>query len=177
MEADPAPVKLIMGILASTRRDLKHAHGLVAKDFGKIDLQSDIIPFNYTDYYSREMGPDILRQYVSFDKLIHARKLWEIKLRTNDLEDSERRDGKRVVNLDPGYLSHCAVVLATTKEAGHRVYLNGGIYGQPMLYFRRKGFVPLEFTYPDYADEKNRIFFDMVRGVYREQLGLGGNSD
>ncbi len=169
---DAVDVKLIMGILASTRKDLKRAHELVGKDFGPIDLQSDIIPFIYTDYYNGEMGADILRQYVSFDKLVYPEKLWSIKVRTNELEDSERVEGKRVVNLDPGYLSHCAVVLATTKEAGHRAYLNGGIYGQPMLYFRKSRFVPLEFTYPDYADEKNRVFFDKVRKVYRKQLGV-----
>jgi len=61
-------------------------------------------------------------------------------------------------------------VLATTKEASHRVYLNSGIYGQPMLYFSKGGFMPFKLTYPDYADEKNRFFFDAVREVYRKQL-------
>ncbi len=167
-------VKLIMGILASAREYLKQAYEVTRKNFGPIDLQSDIIAFDYTDYYNDEMGDNILRQYVSFERLIYPGELWEIKVRTNELEDSGIVDGKRVMNLDPGYLSMCAVVLATTKEASHRVYLNGGIYGQPMLYFSKGGFVPFKLTYSDYADEKNRIFFDEVREIYRKQLIADG---
>jgi len=170
-QGETPEVKLVMGILASSRNDLKRAHEVVSSSFGWIDLQSDIIPFDYTHYYDREMGEHILRQYISFEKLIHPGELWQIKLATNELEDSERVDGNRVINLDPGYLSQCALVLATTKEASHRVYINGGIYGQPMLYYMKSGFMPFELTYADYADEKNRVFFDKVRDAYRKQIG------
>ena len=163
-------VKLIMGMLASTRKDLKRAHTLVQEHLGALDLQSDIIAFDYTDYYNSEMGDAIIRQFVSFESLIDPGDLWEMKVRTNRLENAERIGGRRLMNLDPGYLTQCNVVLATTKEAGHRVYIANGIYGQPILYYKKNGFVPFEFTYADYADENNRAFFDDVRDLYREQL-------
>ena len=147
------------------------------REFGPIDCESDMTPFNHTDYYNEEMGDSILRQYVSFEKLVCPGDLHPAKLRTIGIEDSERVDGKRVMNLDPGCLSLCSVVLATTKEASHRVYIDDGIYGQPMLRFRKNGFVPFEDTYADYADEKARAFFNIVRRAYHKQLKVCGTRE
>ena len=169
-ENRPGNVKLIIGILSSSIDSLKRAHQIITSEFGEIDCESDIVSFNYTDYYNVEMGNNILRRFVSFKKLIFPGDLWRTKRRTIEMENAEKACNKRVMNLDPGYLTLSSLILASTKEACYRVYLDEGIYAQPMLHFRKGGFVPFEFTYPDYADDKTRSFFNEVRGIYHMQL-------
>ena len=77
---------------------------------------------------------------------------------------------ERPVNLDPGYVSSGKLVLATTKDQPHRVYLGRGIYAECTLRWRRGGFEPWEWTYPDYASEGHREFFGRVRTAYRRKL-------
>ena len=163
-------VKLIMGILASSPEYLEEAHGVIEAHFGAVDLESEAIPFTFTDYYDEEMGGAITRQFVSFERLIDPGRLREIKILTNELEAARCVAGNRVMNLDPGYLTVYSVVLASTKEGSQRVYLGDGIYGQPMLMMRGGVFEAFEFTYPDYGDEMTRSFFLRVRERYREQL-------
>jgi hypothetical protein len=61
-------------------------------------------------------------------------------------------------------------VLATGKNYIHRIYLRKGIYADLTLVFKRGGFVPLEWTYPDYADPEMIESFNAVRSRYLEQL-------
>ena len=166
----PVDVKLIVAILASSADVLKRAHNLIEHDFGPIDIMSNILPFKYTQYYNNEMGDGILRQFVSFEHLVFPGKLCCVKKRTNEIEDTERLNGKRIMNIDPGYLTLSSLIVASTKEACYRIYLDDGIYAQPMLHFRKNEFIPFEFTYPDYADAENRAFFSRVRDIYHQQL-------
>jgi hypothetical protein len=176
-ENNSIDAKLIMGILASNAGSLSRAHEVITKTFGAMDIMSKVVPFDYTHYYNVEMGESILRQYVAFENLISPNELWKIKRRTIELENRERIEGNRTINLDPGYLTLCSVVVASTKEACYRVYLNDGIYAQPMLHYRKNTFVPFEFTYPDYADEKNRIFFNEARVLYQQQKKIGKKTE
>ena len=72
----------------------------------------------------------------------------------------------RSVNIDPGYLDRMRLVLATTKDCSHRIYLGQGIYGDIELMYRSGSFVSLEWTYPDYRAELAIEFFNKVRSVY-----------
>ena len=162
-------MKLFAGILGSNQDALSQGINILEETFGKIDLQSETISFNYTTYYNKEMGNNILRKYVSFEKLFYPGKLWEIKTKTNEIELNNASEGKRRINIDPGYVTLSSLVLATTKDASFRVYLNNGIYAQPTLYFKDKTFHPYEWTYPDYRDPRNIRFFVQVRNKYKEQ--------
>jgi len=75
-----------------------------------------------------EMGKPLFRQFLSFEKLISPEQLVEIKLFTNQLEQESAEQGRRRVNLDPGYLSLDHLVLATGKPCAHRIYLSQGIW-------------------------------------------------
>ena len=77
----PDPVKLIIGILAANETALAEAVKAINKQFGQIDLASDVWPFTQTDYYKDETGPNALRQFVSIEKLIDPGKLAKIKAR------------------------------------------------------------------------------------------------
>jgi len=100
-----------------------------------------------------------------------------IKLATNAIEDSMavNADGKisRTVNLDPGYITASNLVLATTKDFSHRVYIGQGIYAEVTLNFRKGGCVFFEWTYPDFKSGKYTSFFLEIRRRYMEMTKTG----
>jgi hypothetical protein len=146
--------------------------GLVPR-FGKIDVFSDIIPFAFTNYYADEMGPNLHRKFIAFENLINPKELAPAKLFTNELEAemSERLGSKRrLVNLDPGYITLSKLVLATTKDYSHRIYLGDGIFAEVTLHYANKRFNPWPWTYPDYKTEAYLRFFEAVRARYLDTL-------
>ncbi len=95
----------------------------------------------------------------------------EIKVKTNALEQEISGAGQRIVNIDPGYLNLSKVVLATTKDYSHRLYLGQGIFGDLHLVFINKTFQTQPWTYPDYKQPSVIEFFLKLRGAYRKKLG------
>jgi hypothetical protein len=78
--------------------------------------------------------------------------------------------------LDPGYVTLAKMVLATTKDFAHRLYLGDGIYAESTLRFRKKQFEPWEWTYPDYRTDEYREFFGRVRECYKDKLATASGS-
>jgi hypothetical protein len=74
------------------------------------------------------------------------------------------------VNVDPGYLEAGKVVLASTKNAGHRIYLHSGIYGEAALLYYDGAFQACPHTYPDYQWAETLSFLTSLRSVYLHQL-------
>ena len=168
-----SPTKLICGIIASKEASFKKAEERLVQLFGSVDLTSPLFIFNYTDYYEKQMGKNLKRKFLSFASLISPEKLSEIKLRTNELEEEirdELKEGRRVVNLDPGYLTQSALIMATAKDFAHRIPLQQGIYAHLELLFSKKSFKTLDWTYPDYRAEEYHNFFMEVRRIYLSQL-------
>lgn len=172
------PVKLIVGMIAAHEGLFASVEAPLSVEFGGIDFHSDVMPFDYTDYYIKEMGQDLTRKFIGFEKLIRPDELVEIKLFTNDLEkellhpDTRRRR----INLDPGYLSAAKLVLASTKDHIHRIHLRDGIYAEITLRMERKTFRPWPWTYPDYRSENYVEIFNAIRRVYMDQLRSSGIS-
>lgn len=170
----PKPVKLIVGILAADSSCLSVAAEAIENEFGCIDLTSDIWPFDKTDYYKDQTGTSILRQFISLEKLIDPGMLAEMKLHTNKLEeelaDTLRLPLPRPVNLDPGIIEPSKLILATTKNYSHRIYIGNGIYAEVTLIFHNGSWRHLEYTYPDYRQECYFDFFNKVRTRLIEQL-------
>jgi hypothetical protein len=171
---DPVPVKLFVGMLASDPARLVEVEGPLVADYGPIDLASDVWPFTHTDYYRDEMGAGLLRKFVSFERLIRPDDIIDVKRRTNAIEDDVARSAggnpPRPVNLDPGYLSLSKVVLATTKDYTHRLYLGRGIYAEVTLRFHKGKYEPWDWTYPDYREPAYCAFFLAMRTRLTEQL-------
>jgi hypothetical protein len=142
----------------------------LVKEFGPADKESKIMDFTYTSYYNEEMGVGIKRQFISFTRLILPEQLPGIKLLTNKMEQDLALEGKRLVNIDPGYLSLAKVVLATTKDYSHRLYLGQGIYGEVTLTYAKGKFSPFPWTYPDYQTQAYQQFFREIREIYKKQL-------
>jgi hypothetical protein len=163
-------VKLFFGLLARDQASLDAAAERLAKDFSPVDLRSETIPFGHTDYYAAEMGANLLRQWVSTTDAIHMPELADIKIHTNRLEGLFAEGIHRRVNMDPGYLSHSKVVLATTKDHAHRLYVGSGIYEEVTLHYHRPGaYEPWPWTYPDYRTETARWFFLGLRELLHQQ--------
>jgi hypothetical protein len=174
--AEPHPfsnVKLICGIIASERQVFGAAQRKLEQIYGHIDLQSPFFPFDFTDYYEKQMGKNLRRQFLSFTKLIEPDRLAQIKLFTNQLEQEIKREfaaARRIVNLDPGYLTSAALVIATAKDFAHRVPLQEGIYAHLEFLFGREEVKILDWTYPDFKSEEYQDFFLRVRRIYLSQL-------
>jgi len=166
----PPPVKLIVSLFSGDLTLLAVARGALANRFGALDYQSEVLPFDHTSYYAREFGPNLLRQIVAFDELVPPERLAEIKRATNELELTWAVEGKRRVNLDPGYVSLGKLVLATTKDYSHRLYLGQGIYGEVTLKYEHGAFHAWEWTYPDYGSPRYREIFAEIRQLYADQL-------
>jgi len=167
---EPAPVKLICSILAGDAELIEEARSALAERWGPLDFASALLPFDHTTYYEAESGPHLLRQLVTFEKLIDPGALPDAKTATNTLEQRWAVEGRRQVNLDPGYVSLAKLVLATTKDHGHRLYLRAGIYGEVTLQFHDGHFQPWPWTYPDYASPAYLALFDEIRAHYVRQL-------
>jgi len=158
-------VKLICGIIWNERCNVQKVNQELESSFSPIDYQSKEIKFNFTTYYEKEMGPNLKRKWVSFKLLIDGSELREIKLQTQQIEKKfSSKEGKRNVNLDPGYLSLSNLVLATTKNYAHRIYLGKGIYGEVTLIYKNHTFTPLTWTYPDYKE--NIQIFNQIRTLF-----------
>jgi hypothetical protein len=167
---EPQPVKLIVSLFAGDPTLLERAKAALSKVFGPIDFESRLLPFDHTDYYTPEFGPGLRRQIISFLRLVAPANLPAIKQQTNELEWSLAIGGKRRVNIDPGYVSLGKMVLATTKDHAHRLYLGQDIYGEVTLTYQRGRFRPWPWTYPDYAEDCYCALFDEIRRRYKVQL-------
>jgi hypothetical protein len=167
---EPDPVKLISSLFSPEKRRIDTVIDEIAKIFGSVDWISPELLFDRTKYYAREMGWPLHRRFIYFSQLVLADHLVEIKLKTNKIEEQHLREGNRIVNIDPGYISPERLILATGKNYVHRVYLKKGIYADLTLLFQKGSFRPLKWTYPDYAAPEIIIFFNKIRERYMEQI-------
>ena len=160
-------VKLFCGMIAGNEPLFRKAQDRLTALFGDIDIESDVFPFNDTDYYQKEMGTNLLRKFVSFSKNIDPSEIAGIKLSTNKIEQEMAvlNDGtnRRAVNLDPGYVTPDKVVLATTKNFSHRIYLRDGIFAEFTMHFKKKGCAYFDWTYPDFKSGRYTNFFMKIR--------------
>ena len=166
----PMPVKPVVSLLLA-REDLGPAviHRL-SGFFGPPELVGPWWPFTASNYYTPEMGPDLGRRLVAFLHLADAARLPAWKIFTNQIEAGFALGGRRLVNLDPGYVSKERLVLATGKNYAHRLYLGQGIFGDLTLLYRQGHFQPLPWSYPDYARGELPALLELVRKKYLWQL-------
>jgi hypothetical protein len=164
------PVKLIIGFIFREVKFLKKATAFLEKRFGKIDFESGILPFIHTDYYEKELGTELKRKFISFYRLIEPSALPKIKIISNRLEKKLSFKQRRFINIDPGYVDLAKLILATTKDYRHRIYLKSGIYLEVTLFYQDKTFRPWEWTYPDYKTPEYIAIFNQIREIYARQI-------
>ena len=169
---EPRPAKYFVALLSSGSDLVSAVEHDVASALSEIDGRSAIVPWNASKFYEKEMGPGLTRQFFSLSNLASPQDLASAKLKTQAIEAQFRVAGStaRRVNLDPGYIDTHKAVLASTKDAGQRIYLSSGIYGEVTLLYFDGEFHGLPHTYPDYLWPEARDFFTRLREVYIHQL-------
>jgi hypothetical protein len=163
--------KLIVALTSSSLLLMERVEQQLSQTFGHYSSKSDLFSFDdFTSYYTAEMGTSLQKKFVSFQRMIPLEELSDIKLLTNGIEQQSAQDGKRRINLDPGYVTHAQMVLATTKNYSHRIYIGKGIHGELTYIYKKKAFHFLEWTYPDYREPWVITFFENVRKEYLKQV-------
>lgn len=164
----PKKVMLFIGTLFNQNGNYYQSIKILEKIYGKILMESPLKKWDYSDYYANELGTPIHRRFIFFKELISEEDIADIKLETNKIEAMLSIDGKRTINLDPGYIGLSKIVLVTTKDYSHRIYIKNGIYGEVTLIYRKNSFVPQSFTYRDYTDEQHIKVFNLARDIYKK---------
>jgi hypothetical protein len=165
------PAKLFAAVMHRSHFDPEPVLERLAERYGPVDVRSDPAPFDGSRYYEPEMGPGLVKFFVSFGCVFPQERLAGVKLETNELESRYAVARGRVCNIDPGIVTHHSVILATTKGYAHRIYLGDGVYAEVTLLFRHGAVAPLPWTYPDYRDALAERFFRDARLILLKQIG------
>ena len=132
-------------------------------------MESQPLPWEYSDYYKEELGWPIRRRFLFFRNMINRESLSDIKLATSEIEERLSTGGKRNINLDPGYLTPYNMILASTKNYSHRIYIGKGIFAEVTLVYKDKDrrYQPHLFTYRDYASDAYAEIFSRARKLLK----------
>ncbi|MBN1395966.1 MAG: DUF4416 family protein [Pirellulales bacterium] len=166
----PAPHKPVLLITAAfSRHDeaLDWAKQKTVENWGPIALESPRFVFAETGYYEATMGPGLKKVFYAFRRPFDPADLVDIKLATNRWEEEYaalgRRPEPRPLNIDPGYIELGKLVLASTKDFAHRVYLSRGIFAEVTLQYKHHLWRHHEYTFADYRREDYQQFFSECR--------------
>jgi len=168
----PKRVKVICGFIYKEESIYLSVKKIIKQKLGKIDYESEKLNFNFTDYYYEEIGEPLWRRFISLKKLNNpsASKFVKMKLWCIKLEKKFSSNNKRQINIDPGYLNLARLVLLTTKDFSHRIYLDKGIYAEVTLHYSHNNYNDFAWTYPDYRTKEYKNIFLKVRQIYKAQL-------
>jgi len=166
----PQKVKFICGFIYNDLDNYKKTIAILKSKFGPIDFESEELIFNHTKYYSNEMGPALKKTFISFKKVYSCEEFIKIKLFCVKLERKLSNQNKRTVNIDPGYINLARLVLLTTKDFAHRIYLGKSVFAEVTLQYVGDGFKDLPWTFPDYCTNKYKEIFTAIRKIYKKQI-------
>ena len=163
----PENALLLVGALFSKQDIYLKAVHFLEDSFGEMLMESPAIPWDFSEHYKEELGEPIFRRFIFFRELIGQDRLAASKLKACEIENSLSAGGKRTINLDPGYLTVAKLVLASTKDYSHRIYLKDGIFAEVTLSYSKdkQRYVPFPHTYRDYYDDRYLRLFSMARAL------------
>lgn len=171
----PEPrVKLIAGILYPTDEWLAWTINELKTFWGEPEIISEAVPFTKTDYY-RDIAPYLIRRFVCFGGMHGAGSLADWKLMSGPVEAKSRTP--RIINIDPGYIDGARLVLASTKDHAHRVYLRDEIYAEVTMRYRFGRWVSFDYTFPDFASGVYDIFLSDVRKAWLKERAETRNAE
>jgi len=170
----PQKVKPVLFFIALTSRDLSLKKALLKgleNTLGMVVLEGPVYEFSkFTSYYEEEMGSPLFKTLLFFEILKDPEDLVELKHLCYEMEKEHSQDGKRLINLDPGYLTLSKVILSTFKDYAHRIYLGRSVFAEVEYIFKEGSFRPMPWTYPDYQDPLIISTFNQAREIYKRKL-------
>ena len=159
-------VKRITGILFPTENHELLAWSIerLSEIWGVPEIQSKPVPFDKTDYY-HEIDPDLSRVFLCFPGMVNPEGLTDWKYQAIAIEAQSRKP-VRSVTIAPGYVDGARLVLASTKDHAHRIYLRDGIFAEVTMRYRFKKWQSFDYTFPDFASGVYDEFLSYVRRLW-----------
>lgn len=170
------PVIRFCAVISADADVRRQAIDRLCEHWGEIVHQSPPLPFEAGGFYADSMGENLKKELLGFRQPADAAGLADWKIWTNVVESEfweSESPQQRPLNLDPGYISQAKLVLATTKDRDHRVYLRDGMFGEITLNYMAKKWVHHRWTYPDYRTEAVAAFANQCRNYLRATLQQG----
>ena len=164
-------VQYFIGVIFSPVISSAQISEVLRDAFGPLSSISEIYPFDKTRYYTDEMGEGLKRQFFTLKNLLSPWELPRMKELANTLEKeffSEK--GKRLVNLDPGYLDAVKVILASTKTGGHKIALTPTIYADLIQDYFKGSYRSFDWTFPDFKAGTYSAYLTQLRQNYLQKL-------
>ena len=170
----PKPVLLFMAVFSADSAAFDWVRKRAEAQWGTLALESEPFPFEtFTDYYASTMGTTLPKLLWAFQNLISPDILPKIKRLTNDWElefqSTTICSAERPLNIDPGYIDLGKLILASTKDHAHRIYLSDGIFAETTLIYTQKQWKSLPWTYPDYQSAGYQEFLTQCREYLKTQ--------
>ena len=164
----PKPVLSFMAVFSSDASAFDWVRKRAENQWGPLALESETFSVEmFTDYYAPTMGETLPKRLWAFENLIQPDMLAKIKCMTNDWEAEFQEftvcSAERALNIDPGYLDLGKLILASTKDHAHRIYLSEGIFAETTLMYTQKQWKPLPWSYPDYQSPGYQKFLTQCR--------------
>ncbi len=161
------PCVRFIGAFSRSPESLDWLWQRVDETWGTTLLRSPQYAFVESNYYHSTMGEGLIKQFAICSEFYDPSELPSDKNLTNHWEAEFASDHDlgvaRPLNIDPGYLGLTKLVLASTKNREHRLYMRDGIYAEVTLAFRSQAWQAMEWTYPDYQREDFQAFFTQAR--------------
>ena len=165
---------LLLAVFSRYEKAVEWAKHRAEAEWGPIELESPAFEFSETEYYNATMGPGLKKYFFTFIRPFDPADLVDVKLLTNKWEDEYASLGihtqPRPLNLDPGYITLGKLILASTKDFAHRIYLNRGIYAEVTLYYKHHHWQHHDCTFADYRREDYQQFFSLCRERLHRRL-------
>jgi hypothetical protein len=173
---EPDPVLRVCSCLVGDRSLLPEVERELIRAFGAVALKSPAYPFDGSDYYRDELGDRIERFWFCFAELCGAESLSDGRWTTGGIEESFAVDGKRRVNLDPGYLDLGKLVLASLKQAPDKIYMGRGVWAHTCLRYRFGELTAPDHSFADFKAGRFNGFMLEARKLYKSLLRDRGSS-
>lgn len=163
------PVRSFVGVLYNAGVSQEDCLSFLDDYYSSPLETSEFESFNHSSYYEEEMGAELIRFWFHPSETWEEQRLAEQKRRAIRIEKEASKQfdpSARPINLDPGYIKRNRLVLASTKDADHRIAVAEDIFAELTLLYEDGCFQPLPWTYPDYRSEIAQIFFRNQRDQY-----------
>lgn len=150
---------------------VKNPDSIASPIFGEPIIKSPEFDFSHTSYYEPEMGENLIKYFALYERVEFPDDLSDYKIQAVNIEAEHMVDGKRMINIDPGYVAMEKIVAASTKNFTHRVYIRDNIYGDLQLLRRKGKYIPMDWTFQDYAFDSTIGFFEKARKLLEDRIG------
>lgn len=167
------PVLPFIGCISSPGMEEILEKKIAEQGFGATGLKGGPFPFTATDYYADEMGKGLTRRFFAFKNLTDPSRMPDMKDTARELEARYSEEGRRRVNIDPGYIDLFKVVLVSAKYGGMKIHIGSGYYADIVLFYQGGRFHAAPRTFPDFRYGVYEGFFSDLRNVYINLVNAG----